>query len=121
MATSRFLNLLALVFFLVVIVTAFWQIETNFNEQGIAGGDALMLNLAYGYVGIRILHSLVQVLSPKVALRFFGSTNLFVQACVLDGNGGAVSKATDKRNIFVAKRLFMRTVEQNQTNHRPFI
>jgi hypothetical protein len=34
------------------------------------GGDALMLNLAYGYVGIRILHSLVQVLSPKVALRF---------------------------------------------------
>ena len=34
------------------------------------GGDALMLNLAYGYVGMRVLHSLVQVLSPKVALRF---------------------------------------------------
>lgn len=34
------------------------------------GGDALMMQLAYGYVGIRVLHSLVQVLSSKVALRF---------------------------------------------------
>ena len=48
------------------------------------GGDALMLNLAYGYVGMRVLHSLVQVLSPKVALRFLifslGSILLFVMA-----------------------------------------
>ena len=34
------------------------------------GGDNLMLNLAYGYVGVRILHSLVQILSPKVMQRF---------------------------------------------------
>ncbi len=48
------------------------------------GADSLMLNLAYGYVGIRVLHSLVQVLSPKVALRFMifvlGSIVLFVMA-----------------------------------------
>ena len=48
------------------------------------GGDGLMLNLAYGYVGMRVLHSLVQVLSPKVALRFLifalGSILLFVMA-----------------------------------------
>ena len=48
------------------------------------GGDALMLNLAYGYVGMRVLHSLVQVLSPKVALRFLvfalASIVLFVMA-----------------------------------------
>ena len=34
------------------------------------GASALMLQLAYGYVGVRVLHSFVQVLSPKVALRF---------------------------------------------------
>ncbi len=34
------------------------------------GGDGLMLKLAYGYVGVRVLHSLVQILSPKVMLRF---------------------------------------------------
>ncbi len=34
------------------------------------GGSALMLNLAFGYVALRVLHSLVQVLSPKVMLRF---------------------------------------------------
>ena len=34
------------------------------------GGSALLLKLAFGYVGLRILHSLVQVLSPKVMLRF---------------------------------------------------
>lgn len=34
------------------------------------GGDTLMLQLAYGYVGLRVLHSLVQVLSSKVMLRF---------------------------------------------------
>ena len=38
MASSRFLNVAALGFFLAVIVTAFWQIETNFKEQGIASG-----------------------------------------------------------------------------------
>lgn len=48
------------------------------------GGDSLMMYLGYAYVGIRVLHSLVQVLSPKVALRFFvfslGSIVLFVMA-----------------------------------------
>lgn len=48
------------------------------------GADGLMLNLAYGYVGLRVVHSLVQVLSPKVALRFMifalGSIVLFVMA-----------------------------------------
>ena len=38
MASSRFLNFAALGFFLAVIVTAFWQIETDFKEQGIASG-----------------------------------------------------------------------------------
>ena len=46
------------------------------------GADGLMLKLAYGYVGIRVLHSLVQVLSPKVMHRFLvfaiGSIVLFV-------------------------------------------
>lgn len=48
------------------------------------GADGLLLNLAYGYVGIRVLHSLVQVLSPKVMLRFLafsaGTIVLFVMA-----------------------------------------
>ncbi|MEM7459141.1 MAG: MAPEG family protein [Pseudomonadota bacterium] len=48
------------------------------------GADGLLLNLAYGYVGIRVLHSLVQVLSPKVLLRFLafaaGTIVLFVMA-----------------------------------------
>ena len=34
------------------------------------GASAMMLNLAYGYVGLRVVHSLVQVLSPKVLQRF---------------------------------------------------
>lgn len=48
------------------------------------GGDALMMQLGYAYVGIRVLHSLVQVLSPKVVLRFLafslGTIILFVMA-----------------------------------------
>jgi len=46
------------------------------------GGDSLMMKLAYGYVVVRILHSLIQVLSPKVMHRFLmfaiGSIVLFV-------------------------------------------
>lgn len=34
------------------------------------GADELMLKLAYGYVGIRVVHSLVQILSPNVTQRF---------------------------------------------------
>jgi hypothetical protein len=54
---------------------------------GLTGGDsALMLNLAYAYVGIRVLHSFVQVLSPKVVLRFLvfalGSIVLIVMAAL---------------------------------------
>ncbi|MEO1324422.1 MAG: MAPEG family protein [Pseudomonadota bacterium] len=48
------------------------------------GADTLMMQLAYGYVGIRVLHSLIQVLSPKVMLRFLafsvGTIVLFVMA-----------------------------------------
>jgi len=38
MASSRTLNLLALGFLFAVIVIVFWQIETDFKEQGIASG-----------------------------------------------------------------------------------
>jgi hypothetical protein len=34
------------------------------------GAGSTMLYLAFGYVGLRVLHSLVQVLSPNVVLRF---------------------------------------------------
>ena len=34
------------------------------------GNSDLMLKLAFAYVGLRVLHSLIQVLSPKVMLRF---------------------------------------------------
>ena len=34
------------------------------------GGGTTMLYLAFAYVGLRIVHSLVQVLSPNVTLRF---------------------------------------------------
>ncbi|MEM9180933.1 MAG: MAPEG family protein [Pseudomonadota bacterium] len=48
------------------------------------GSDSLMMYLGYAYVGIRVLHSFVQALSPKVALRFMvfalGSIVLFVMA-----------------------------------------
>jgi hypothetical protein len=48
------------------------------------GADHLATYLAWGYVGLRVLHSFVQVLSPKVALRFMvfslGSLVLFVLA-----------------------------------------
>lgn len=48
------------------------------------GGDQLMLYLAYAYVGLRVVHSLVQVLSPNVTMRFLvfslGSIVLFVMA-----------------------------------------
>lgn len=46
------------------------------------GGSTLMNMLAYGYVGIRVVHSFVQSLSPSVPLRFMifslGSIVLFV-------------------------------------------
>ncbi len=38
MASQRKLNLAALGFLFAVIVIVFWQIETNFKEQGIASG-----------------------------------------------------------------------------------
>jgi len=52
---------------------------------GLTGGaDTFMMYLGYAYVGVRVLHSLVQILSPKVALRFLvfslGSIVLFVMA-----------------------------------------
>ena len=34
------------------------------------GGDNVMSYLAYGYVALRIVHTFVQVLSPKALLRF---------------------------------------------------
>ncbi|MEM7328771.1 MAG: MAPEG family protein [Pseudomonadota bacterium] len=48
------------------------------------GADGLMMKLAYGYVAIRVFHSVIQVLSPKVMFRFlafsFGTIVLFVMA-----------------------------------------
>ncbi|MEM9841891.1 MAG: MAPEG family protein [Pseudomonadota bacterium] len=48
------------------------------------GADPLMMYLGYAYAGLRVLHSLVQVLSPKVVLRFLvfslGTIVLFVMA-----------------------------------------
>ncbi len=48
------------------------------------GASALMLKLAFAYVALRIVHSLIQILSPKVMLRFFtfaiGSLVLIVMA-----------------------------------------
>ena len=38
MTASRFLSVLALGFFVAVIIVVIWQIETNFKEQGIASG-----------------------------------------------------------------------------------
>jgi len=38
MTASRFLSVLALGFFVAVIIAVLWQIETNFKEQGIASG-----------------------------------------------------------------------------------
>lgn len=51
----------------------------------LTGGDSsLMLTLGYAYVGMRVLHSLIQVLSPKVLPRFtvfsLGTIVLFVMA-----------------------------------------
>ena len=50
------------------------------------GGTALMMKLGFAYVGIRVLHSLVQILSPKVMLRFLtfslGTIVLFVMAVI---------------------------------------
>lgn len=38
---------------------------------GLTGGsDNIAMYLAWTYVGLRVLHSFVQILSPKVALRF---------------------------------------------------
>ena len=48
------------------------------------GGDHLATLIAWAYVGLRVLHSFVQILSPKVALRFMvfvlASLALFVLA-----------------------------------------
>ncbi|MEL6860680.1 MAG: MAPEG family protein [Pseudomonadota bacterium] len=52
---------------------------------GLTGGSsALMMNLGFAYVGLRVLHSFVQILSPKVMLRFLmfslGTFVLFAMA-----------------------------------------
>jgi hypothetical protein len=47
-------------------------------------GDHVATYLAWAYVGLRVVHSFVQILSPKVALRFMmfalGSLTLFILA-----------------------------------------
>jgi hypothetical protein len=49
-----------------------------------AGGDAISLNLAWAYVGLRVVHSLIQATINKVMLRFvvfsLGSIILMVLA-----------------------------------------
>lgn len=48
------------------------------------GGDNVFMYLSWAYVIVRIVHSLVQILSPKVALRFLvfavGSIILMIMA-----------------------------------------
>ena len=38
MTASRLQSIVSLMFFVAVIITALWQIETNFKDQGIASG-----------------------------------------------------------------------------------
>ncbi|MEM7492888.1 MAG: MAPEG family protein [Pseudomonadota bacterium] len=49
------------------------------------GGTYTMLYLGFGYVGLRVLHSLIQVLSPNVMLRFlvFSSSTLVLMAMAI--------------------------------------
>ena len=50
------------------------------------GATSTLLYLAFGYAGLRILHSLIQVLSPNVTLRFLvfslGTLVLFAMAII---------------------------------------
>ncbi len=64
MASSRTLNLIALGFLFAVIVIVFWQIETDFKEQGIASGgpydDASLYPRAIAiFIGVLLVFQLV--------------------------------------------------------------
>ena len=64
MASSRALNLAALGFLFAVIVIVFWQIETDFKEQGIASGGPYDNAAAYPrgiaiFIGILLALQLV--------------------------------------------------------------
>jgi len=51
------------------------------------GGGTTMLYLAFAYAGLRIVHSLVQVLSPNVSLRFLvfaSSTIVLIVMAVME-------------------------------------
>lgn len=54
-------------------------------------GDSLALNLAWGYVILRVLHSLIQVTVNKVVLRFglFATSTLVLIVMALRGVSGA--------------------------------
>lgn len=73
MASSRILNFASLGFLLAVIVTVFWQIETDMKEQGIASGGpydnaASYPRLVAVFVGILLVIQLViEVLKKDAA------------------------------------------------------
>lgn len=73
MTSSRTLNLLALGFLFAVIVIVFWQIETNFKEQGIASGGPYDNAASYPrtiaiFIGILLgLQLVIELLSGRTA------------------------------------------------------
>ena len=69
MTASRFLSVLALGFFVAVIIVVIWQIETNFKEQGIASGGPYDNAAAFPTAVIFVIGFLVVI---QGALDFIG-------------------------------------------------
>ena len=75
MASSRTLNLLALGFLFAVIVIVFWQIETDFKEQGIASGGPYDNAASYPrtiaiFIGVLLgLQLVVELLTSRTAAK----------------------------------------------------
>tara|TARA_A100001011_G_scaffold350800_1_gene390351 strand:+ start:173 stop:664 length:492 start_codon:yes stop_codon:yes gene_type:complete len=70
MTASRFLSVLALGFFVAVIIVVIWQIETNFKEQGIASGGPYDNAAAFPTAVIFVIGFLVVI---QGALDFIGT------------------------------------------------
>ena len=75
MASPRSLNLLAIGFLFAVIVIVFWQIETDFKEQGIASGGPYDNAASYPrtiaiFIGVLLgLQLLVELLSGRAVAK----------------------------------------------------
>lgn len=70
MTASRSLSVLALGFFVAVIIVVIWQIETNFKEQGIASGGPYDNAAAFPTAVIFVIGFLVVI---QGALDFIGT------------------------------------------------